>query len=210
MERCVHEAASLRSKLTPEVLAMEGMSGKMTRHFYNNLLTLPGARYLEIGTWKGSTVCSAMCGNQASVVCVDNWALFDGPKNEFLANFNRHKGENNAHFVEGDSFAKSTVQKIKARQNSFNIYLYDGCHKRESHAKALTHLITLMDGTFIFVVDDWNWSYVRQGTYDAIKALRLRILHKREIILTQNDKHTEPNLALATWWNGIGVFVLAK
>jgi hypothetical protein len=204
------EAKAQRSKLTPKILGMEGMSGAMTRHFYNNLLSMPDARYLEVGTWKGSSVCSAMCGNKAGVVCVDNWALFNGPKDEFLHNFHRARGTNHASFVEGDCFAPATVSRIRALQPSFNIYLYDGCHKKESHFKALTSLIDLMDQTFIFVVDDWNWSYVRQGTYLAIKALRLRILHKHEILLTRNDQHTDLPTAKATWWNGIVAFVLAK
>jgi hypothetical protein len=206
----MREAKAQRSKLTPDILALPGMSGKLTRHLYNNLLAMPDARYLEIGTWKGSSVCSAMCGNQAAVVCVDNWALFDGPKDEFMSNFHRARGSNHASFVEGDCFEDATIREIRKRVGSFNIYLYDGCHKRESHTKALTRLIGLMDSTFIFVVDDWNWSYVRQGTYDAIKALGLRIVHRNEIILTRNDQHTELNLAAATWWNGICVFVLAK
>lgn len=56
------------SKITEEIIKMEGMSGTKTRHFYNNLLNTEDARYLEIGSWKGSSVCSAMCGNKAKVV----------------------------------------------------------------------------------------------------------------------------------------------
>ena len=73
------------SKITEEIIEMEGMSGIKTRHFYNNLLNRADARYLEIGTWKGSSVCSAMCGNQAKVVCIDNWSQFGGPKGEFIS-----------------------------------------------------------------------------------------------------------------------------
>ena len=71
------------SNITNEILAMEGMSGTKTRHFYNNLLNKDEARYLEIGTWKGSSVCSAMYKNHATVVCIDNWSEFNGPKREF-------------------------------------------------------------------------------------------------------------------------------
>ena len=38
------------SKVTNDILVMEGMSGTKTRHFYNNLLNIEDARYLEIGT----------------------------------------------------------------------------------------------------------------------------------------------------------------
>ena len=48
------------SKLSSEILSLDGMTGNKTRHFYNNILNIDDARYLEIGTWKGSSLCSAM------------------------------------------------------------------------------------------------------------------------------------------------------
>jgi len=71
------------SKITNDIISIDGMSGTKTRHFYNNLLNFEDARYLEIGTWKGSSVCSAMYKNNAKVVCIDNWSEFNGPKNYF-------------------------------------------------------------------------------------------------------------------------------
>ena len=79
------------SKINDEIIKIHGMSGTKTRHFYNNLLNTEDARYLEIGTWKGSSVCSAICGNKAKVVCIDNWSEFGGPKEEFIQNFNNFK-----------------------------------------------------------------------------------------------------------------------
>ena len=89
IEKSIENAENGISKVTPDILTMEGMSGKKTRHFYNNILNKTDSRYLEIGTWKGSSVCSAMCGNNAKVVCIDNWSEFGGPKQVFLQNFNK-------------------------------------------------------------------------------------------------------------------------
>jgi len=72
---------------------MEGMSSTKTRHFYNNLLQMTDARYLEIGTYKGSSVCSAMFNNRAKVICIDNWSEFGGPRSEFLINFKKYQGQ---------------------------------------------------------------------------------------------------------------------
>jgi hypothetical protein len=72
------------SKINQEILNLEGMSGSRTRHLYNNLCSIEDCRYLEIGTWKGSTVCSAMFGNNGNITCIDNWSQFSGPKNDFL------------------------------------------------------------------------------------------------------------------------------
>ena len=193
------------SKITDDIISMEGMSGTKTRHFYNNLLNTEDARYLEIGTWKGSSVCSAMCGNKANVICIDNWSEFGGPKSEFLENFNKFKGNNNATFIENDCYQVdvSTLPK-------FNIYMYDGNHSNESHYKALLHYYECLDNIFIFIVDDWNWVDVRNGTYDSIKKLNLKVLYEKEIRLTWDNSVTPEPLLSKTWWNGIYVAILQK
>ncbi len=206
VEKSLQNAENNISKITQEILRMDGMSGVKTRHFYNNLLSIPNVRYLEVGTWKGSSVCSAMYGNMAKVVCIDNWSQFKGAKFRFLENFNHFKGKNNASFIQNDCF-KVDVSKF---DTSFNIYLYDGEHSYDSHYKALTHYYNCLEDTFIFVVDDWNWEDVRKGTYDSIKDLGLKILYEKEIRLTQDNSHSPPEIAKATWWNGIYVAVLQK
>ena len=193
------------SKITNDIIDMDGMSGTKTRHFYNNLLNTEDARYLEIGTWKGSSVCSAMCNNKAKVICIDNWSEFDGPKYEFLINFEKFKGENDARFIENDCFNVdvSTLPK-------FNIYMYDGNHTNESHYKALLHYYNCLDDMFIFIVDDWNWQDVRDGTMNSIKQLNLNVLYEKEIRLTWDNSHTPREEAVETWHNGIYVAILQK
>jgi hypothetical protein len=194
------------SKLNTDILSMDGMSGNMTRHFYNNILSnVPSPRYLEIGTWKGSSLCSAMYGNNATIVCIDNWSQFNGPKKEFLENVNKYKGNNQVQVIEQDSW---TVDVSKLPK--FNIYLYDGEHSEEGQRKALTHYIDCMDDEFIFIVDDWNDPHVRNGTFKGIQELNLEILYKHEIRLTFNDTHTPYDTARASWWNGIFICVLRK
>lgn len=203
--RCFRYADDNQSKLSDEILALEGMSGSKTRHFYNNLLSLEGASYLEIGTWKGSSVCSAMFQNKATVLCMDNWSEFNGPKDDFLKNFYRFKGDNNASFLEADCFAVNVSELPK-----FNIYLYDGEHTEQSQYNALTHYYDCLDDTFIFVVDDWNCRPAREGTRRAIQDLRLKVLFEKEVRLTQDDSHTPMDIARASWWNGIYIAVLQK
>lgn len=192
------------SKITSEIIQLEGFSGTKTRHFYNNLL-VDGARYLEIGTWKGSSVCSAMYGNKATVVCIDNWSEFGGPKDEFLVNFEKFKGKNDATFIENDCY-KVDVSLLP----KFNIYMYDGNHTDESHYKALLHYYNCLDDVFIFIVDDWNWEDVRNGTLASIRTLNLKVLYEKEIRLTWDNSHTPHPEANYTWWNGIYVAILQK
>ena len=201
IDESLKNANNYVSNITRDIILMEGMSGTKTRHFYNNLLKYEDVRYLEIGTWKGSSVCSAMCNNNATIVCIDNWSEFGGPKNEFLNNFNKYRGKNNAIFYEHNCFTLDISQLPK-----FNIYMYDGEHTKESQYKALTHYYDCLDEIFIFIVDDWNCQCVRDGTNEAIKFLNLKVMYEIEIKNNNNVQTAEKK----TWWNGIYISILQK
>lgn len=184
---------------------MEGYSGQLTRHFYNNLLSYEGAKYLEVGTWKGSSLCAAIYGNNTDTICIDNWSEFGGPKAEFLDNLSKYKGENTVHVIEQDCF-EADLSAFPRR----NIFLYDGSHEEESHYKALIHFLPFMEDIFIYVVDDWNWECVRNGTERSIRDSGVQVLYEREIRLTWDNEHTPWNQAKETWWNGIYITLLSK
>lgn len=190
------------SKITNQIINIDGMSGIKTRHFYNNLLNINDARYLEIGSWLGNSIFSGMYNNNATIVCIDNLSEFGYPKNEFLINFEKFKGNNNATFIDEDYF-KIDISKLP----KFNIYMYDGHHSYKSHFKALTYYYNCLDDIFIFIVDDWNWNIVRDATIASIKELNLKILYEKEIRLTNDNTTTS---AKDSWWNGIYVVILQK
>jgi len=189
------------SKITDEILKMDGMSGKKTRHFYNNICSMNDARYLEIGTWKGSSICSAMCNNKMTCVAIDDWSGFGGPKTEFLKNFNKFKGKNNATFIEKNCWDIDVTTLGK-----FNIYMYDGHHSETNHFKALNHYTSCLDDEFIYLVDDWNLLQVREGTLKSIKNSNLEILYQKEIYTKAKGGMGQPY----EWWNGLSIFVLKK
>jgi hypothetical protein len=193
------------SKITQDIIAMEGMTGTKTRHFYNNLLNHTDVRYLEIGTWKGSSVCSAMYGNCATITCIDNWSEFNGPKDIFLQNLHKYKGGNTTTYIENDCFAIDV-----ATLPTFNIFMYDGNHSKHAHYKALTHYYNCLDDIFIYVVDDWNWQDVRDGTMESIADLGLEIIYEKEIRLTYDNSVTPEPLLSTGWWNGIYAAILKK
>lgn len=211
VEEMLSLADNYKSNVTPEILNMDGMSGKKTRHFYNNICSMKDTRYLEIGTWKGSSICSAMCNNSMNCVAIDNWSEFGGPKNEFLKNFNKFKGENNATFIEKDCW-DIDVSKL----GKFNVYMYDGNHTETSHFQALNHYISCLDDEFIYLVDDWNWKKVRDGTINSIKDNRCEILYQKEILTNggvcpewgpgPGDRAGKDG----DWHNGISIFILKK
>jgi hypothetical protein len=66
----------------------------------------------------------------------------------------------------------------------------------ESQRQALTHFHPMLDGAFVFVVDDYTWAGARLGTQQAIVELGLTVRYARELI--------------DGWWNGRYVSVLEK
>jgi hypothetical protein len=193
------------SKLTPEILSMDGMSGNKTRHLYNNICSLSNANYLEIGTWKGSSFISAFYKNEINPIVIDNWAEFNGPKNEFIANVNRFCPNRKFNFIEKDCF-KVTDSEIKSIYDSIDIYLFDGAHDYESQKKAITYYKHLFSKYVIIIIDDFRsdtpaWSNVKKGTYDGIEESGLIIHHSVEIITHQESS------GRSEYWNGFGLFV---
>jgi hypothetical protein len=74
------------NQLPSIVREIEGMSGQKYRMLINKLVgALRDARYLEVGSWKGSTAAAALHGNRVRAVCIDNWSQFDGSQESFFA-----------------------------------------------------------------------------------------------------------------------------
>lgn len=203
VEISFERAELLQSKISQDIKDMEGMTGEKTRHFYNNLLTMPDARYLEIGVWKGSSCCAAMFGNKAKIDLIDDFSGFGSPKDEFMSNLVKYKDKNDVIFNEVDCF------KIDPNllRHKFNIFLFDGDHSHESQRKGLEYYLPVMEDEFIFIIDDWNWKQVRTGTKQAIRDNNLEVLYMKEIFTNNND---EFNNDAKGWWNGICCVILKK
>ena len=212
VESCIRAAMDDKSNLSQDILMYEGMSGQKTRHLYNNICTLKfdnrETRYLEIGTWKGSSLLASVYNNRhVHATVIDNWSQFNGPKDAFLGAVSSLLPSTQiVNVVEADCFATDLVKNGK-----FDIYLYDGDHSKESHHKAMTYYKDVMndDGTIV-IVDDWNWDDVRNGTFAGIKEANLSIKYHYEIKHTDDNSHSLQPTAFTHFWNGIGIFVLVR
>ena len=193
--------------LSPDVLAMEGMSGRKYRLFVSNLIgSLEDARYLEVGVLKGSTLCSAIHGNTVRAVAIDNWSQFGGPMSEFLTNLARFKTAGaRVSFLEND-FRLVDFSSL----GSHNVYLFDGPHSRQDQVDGVVLALPALDDQFVLIVDDWNWPEVREGTMAAVKAANLHIDHLIEIRTTLHGDHGPLIGAAGDWHNGYFIAAVSK
>jgi hypothetical protein len=198
-------------KLSPDVLGMEGLSGRRYRAFINNLIgSLPAPRYLEIGSWAGSTLCSALFGNKVEAVAIDNWSQFGGPYSRFFTNLAAFKGDAHVSFVERD-FRKINYASLGDVFGLFNVYLFDGPHEYQDQYDGLRYVQPAVDRCYVQIVDDWNWPAVRNGTSRAVEDLGLRTEFRVEIRTTLNDEHAPPPVAeKSDWHNGYCISVLSQ
>lgn len=203
VKQSIKNAEQGLSKLSPEILSIEGMSSNKVRHLLNNLCALANTHYLEVGCWKGSTWISALYGNNHSItnaVAIDNWSEFGGPEKDFLNNCSYFLNGITYQYYSVDSF-KLDVRK--AIPDPVNVYFYDGNHSELAQEMALTYYDSVFADEFILIVDDWNWQNVRQGTHNAIIKLNYQIIASFVLpALFTGDKEN--------WWNGIYVAVIRK
>ena len=195
-----------------EILEYEGYTGTRTRHFYNNICNsdkVNNIKYLEIGTWNGSSSMSAVYKNKITGLFIDNWCQFGGDPNIFRENMEKFGKDAEVFLLESDCW-KVDLNELN-EVGPFNIYLFDGDHSELDHFKALDYYYSILEDMFIFMVDDWNWPNVRDGTMRAIDKLNLHVLFRHEEFVSQDELKGMPNHhGKKTWWNGIGIFLLSK
>ena len=161
---------------------------------------------MEIGSWAGSTACSAIYNNKLLITCIDNWSEFDGPKNSFFTNINANSNKDtNFSFIESD-FRTVDYSSI----GKYNIYLFDGPHDYIDQKDGIVIVQSALDDTYILIVDDYNWSRVRNGTIDALKELNQSVVASIEIRTTDDESHGYLHGKNSDWHNGYFIAVISK
>lgn len=201
IERAISKAKMEKSNLTPEVLALEGMSSPKVRHLYNNLGAL-ATEYFEVGSWKGASLISTCFQNELPHFASDNFSEFNGDRTvqyQFEQNCMEHLMDCNYLDMNCWSLRKLPIKP--------DLYLFDGGHSFEDHKKAITHFFPMMADRFIFVVDDYShpdFHAVKEGTLAGLSEVqdKYKVLKDWEL--------WEEGEGGVRWWNGIGIFLIER
>lgn len=207
------DAIAMNFKIPDSIRYMDGMSGKKYRYFINNLIgSMEDARYLEIGSWKGSTASSAVYGNKCKALCIDNWSdfLWGAPKEsvrgEFEANVRSAAGTTaDFSFIDND-FRKVDYNTL----GKFNVYMFDGPHSEQDQYDGIVIAQNAIDDTFVLIVDDYNGPGVRAGTERAIKDLNLNVIAAIDIMTRNDDQHPIIAHQNSDWHNGYFIALVSK
>jgi len=197
-------ASQLSQNLPDWLMTMESMSGRKYKNFINHLISqVNDVRYLEVGTWTGSTACSAMYRNKVDCFFVDNWDQFNphgNVKNLFFEHTQKVKQQSsqaNFDFVESD-FRKVAYNEI----GKYNVYFFDGPHEEKDQYDGVVYAQPALENEFIFICDDWNWHQVRAGTAQAFSDLGIDIQYSLEIRTTLDGSTPSVVYETSDWHNG--------
>lgn len=161
------------------IVQMPGMSGKRYRGMINTVVRLtPMSVYMEVGSWTGSTACSALAGNVCEMICIDDWTQFGGPKGEFQANIERANTRNSSVRILETDFRRVDFSSLNSKAN---IYVFDGPHNENDQYDGIIMALPALQDRFLLVVDDFNLARVREGTSRALADGGLQVEASIEI-----------------------------
>ena len=157
VQSCLDLAKQGISGIPAYSLEIPGMSGIVYRRFINNYIrTLANPRYLEVGTFQGSTLCAAIGGiDNIYAVAVDNYSesyphYTNTPEENCRRNIELVKTETASVTLLNQSFEDFKPENV----GPFNVYMYDGWHEEDSQFRGITKVALYLDEISLIIVDD--------------------------------------------------------
>lgn len=153
-----------------------------------------GESYVEIGTFRGTSLIAAMVGNEADFVAIDDFSMGKGSRDALDENLARFGLEGRATILEGDAFELLRGGALAERR--VGVYYYDAAHDYQSQLGSLGLVEPFLAERALLIVDDSDWEAVGRATRDYLAAQpRARMLFD-----IAGKRHGQPD-----WWEGVHV-----
>ena len=161
-----------------------------------------GEAYLEIGTFQGKSLLSAMIANPARpVFACDNFSQFDHNTYETLHdNLAKYGFSDRVAFFDCDFLEAYTASRLNV---PIGMHFYDGAHDYGSQYEAIKRVEPFLAANALVLVDDWRYapdsgSYAKEATMQAVSESAETWTLLYELAARLNGDR-------AMWWNGVGV-----
>lgn len=179
-----------------DVLAVHGFSSPLSRMVLNRAVsTVPRARILEVGSFKGSTAAAMCFGNDVERIhCIDNHSEFGDTRATLREVCERFDLPATIHDL--DYFAPLPLNVFGGTK--FSVYHYDGPHNEEQHATELSLALPHLADAFIYIVDDYSWQEVHRGCDAGLLALAGKVN-----VLSRNVYESTRQNDVEGYWNGL-------
>jgi protein O-GlcNAc transferase len=135
----------------------------------------PGESYVEVGTYRGTSLISALLGNEGDFVGIDNFTLGDGNREQLDANLARFGLDGRATVLEGDAFELVPGGALGDRR--VGVWYYDAAHDYEHQLEGLRMVEPYLAPRALLIVDDSEWDDPGRATRDYLASQpRARLL----------------------------------
>ncbi len=191
-----------QSSINDEILNLTGMSSPKIRHFLNKLCQNLDINYLEVGSFQGSTLCSALFNNKINkAFAFENFSEFSDQQDKIilLSNIKKFKNETEVNLIE-DDFFNYQLDNIK----NIDIYFYDGVHTINHQYWHFNKIKNSLSDVSIILVDDWfcQVSKPKEASLKAIRDFGFNVHLFCELPKNENN--------VLNYHGGLGVFVVSK
>lgn len=187
-----------------------GFSSNRVRHLLNSICSSNNIKYLEVGSYLGSTFCAAIQNNTLEAYAVDNWKTpelqpYQNSKQikrssveEFKKNAKKYKGNSKIRLINTDCNKLVPLDF----DSKINVVFYDGDHDYQKQLEALEAIKNLVEDTFILILDDANFMGVVESADEFVCKNNYKILFERKLLNSIEDDKM--------WWNGLYILILQK
>ncbi len=152
-----------------------------------------GEAYVEVGTYRGTSLIAAMLGNAGEFVALDNWSMGDGSREQLDLNLARF-GLTGAAIVEGDAFETLRSDALEGR--TIGVYYYDNGHEYEQQLDGMRLIEAYLASPALVIVDDTDWERVERAVDDYLEQQP----RATEILSLDGKDRGAPQ-----WWEGMRV-----
>ena len=125
----------------------------------------PGESYVEVGSYRGTSLVAAMLGNGGEFVAIDDFSFDEATQEGLEASLQRF-GLEGATILGGNAFELLAEGALEGR--SVGVYYYDAAHDYESQLRGLQLVEPHLAREALLVVDDSDWDEVRRATADYL------------------------------------------
>jgi predicted O-methyltransferase YrrM len=164
--------------------------------------------YLEVGTYLGKSLISAMLGNPPRhVFACDNFSEFTKSNSHegLKQNLKAYNLLEKVTFFDADFTTVLTKERISP---PVGVYFYDGAHDEASQYLAIKLVEPLLSNEALVIIDDWRFapdsgSYAKVATERAVaeSANEWQMLY--ELPARYNGDR-------AMWWNGVAIYAFKR
>lgn len=154
----------------------------------------PGESYVEVGTYRGTSLIAAMVGNDdVDFVAIEDFSMSGASRKELEANL-QHFALELPTIIEGDAF--ELVPSGALAGKAVGVYYYDAGHSYEKQLDGLRMIEPWLADRALLIVDDTDWEEVERATRDYLEQQpKARLL----VWIPGKDN------GYPAWWEGVKV-----